>query len=170
MWLSNDWTLVFIDAKTAITNANPMPLVHSVLYCRCTSRCIYKEKQTAKSKYLLNNAPLKFWPLDLYQNGACRRDIFYFVNHLKLERVIEYVPTCPCHDSCHLETEHHLMWGMNNFCIFLPFQPSSSCVVFSGPTETVCKKEQSLFVFPHKLACMQHISNHVYLVEKNKYY
>ena len=38
--LNGNWTtLVFIDAKMVTIDANPMPLVHSILYCHCT-RCI----------------------------------------------------------------------------------------------------------------------------------
>ena len=31
------FNILSIDAKTVITDANPMPLVHSILYQRCTT-------------------------------------------------------------------------------------------------------------------------------------
>ena len=35
---TDGWVCVFIGIKMVTTDANPMPLVHSILYCRCTRR------------------------------------------------------------------------------------------------------------------------------------
>ena len=86
------FNILSIDAKTVITDANPMPLVHSILYQRCTTGIGFASVitvllsikiQTQRSKFCWLKGflvPHNRW-ICTRMHGA--RVICYFVNHLK---------------------------------------------------------------------------------------